>query len=113
MVRSTPHYLRTDRTKKLKLDRWVVIDVDYRIVKEFFIFNNLGQLIYRSKSAQIRSSASYAFLRRQNLRRKKDDVDPRSFNCALLEGIYPPAPRCHVQMGGGMGEEQGGREGGL
>ena len=31
-----PRYLSTDWTKKLKFDWWVVIDVDYIIVKYFF-----------------------------------------------------------------------------
>ena len=35
MARLRPHYLRTDYTKKLKFDWWVVVDVDYIIANEF------------------------------------------------------------------------------
>ena len=41
MARLTPHYLRTDRTKKLKFDWWLVIDEDYIIIKEFLFISKI------------------------------------------------------------------------
>ena len=49
MAHLRPHYFRTDLTKILKFDCWVVIDVKYIIAKEFVIFLNLVSLLTAQK----------------------------------------------------------------
>ena len=53
MARLRPHYLRTDWTKILKFDWWVVIDVDYITAKEISILENLVNLFTAQKRLEL------------------------------------------------------------
>ena len=53
MARLRPHYLRTEWTKILKFDWWVVIDVDYIIAKGFLIFLKLVNLYTAQKRLEL------------------------------------------------------------
>ena len=48
--------------KILKFDWWVVIDEEYIIVKNFYLFLKLDQLLYCSKTARIKWVAFYYFV---------------------------------------------------
>ena len=53
MARLRPHSLRTEWTKILEFDWWVVINVDYIIAKEFQFLLNLVNLFTAQKRLEL------------------------------------------------------------